>query len=202
MNVQKYISSGVIESFCLGFTTVQQNEVIVQTAALYPEVQEEIDTVRASLNSIVKEAAIKPRASVKRAVMNTIYTQQAQLYPQYVPLMHEPVDFERLYTSVKINELKVPQQSFENLYVQELPSTTEIINFAVWAKKGHEEEFHTDRMEYIAVLERSCDMFMNGEKTSFVKGDIITIPINVPHYAVITSAQPMFALVQRQLISN
>jgi quercetin dioxygenase-like cupin family protein len=43
-------------------------------------------------------------------------------------------------------------------------------------------------------------MFMNGEKKSFSKGEIIDIPVNIPHYAVITSAKPMFALVQRQLL--
>ena len=202
MNVKEYIASGIIESYCLGFTSPQENEVVKQMAANYPAVQEEIEKVRNSMHTILKETAIKPRPSVKTAVMNTIYTQQSLINPEYVPLLHEPINFERIYNSAKANQLKEPVEIFENLYAQDLPSTQEIINFAVWVKQGHEEEMHTDRMEYIAILEGSCEMIMGGEKKMYQQGEIITIPINVPHYAVITSAKPMFALVQRQLVAN
>jgi mannose-6-phosphate isomerase-like protein (cupin superfamily) len=202
MNVKEYIASGIIESFCLGFTTPEEAESLKQMAALHPEVQEEMDKVRTSMNNIIKETAIKPRPFVKTAVMNKIYSQQSLVHPQYIPLLHEPVDFERIYESAKVNYLEMPSESFENIYMQDLPSTNEIINFAVWVKNGHEEELHTDRMEYIAILDGSCDMIMNGVKKAYTKGQVITIPINVPHHAVITSEQPMFALVQRQLIPN
>lgn len=202
MNVKDYIASGIIESFCLGFTTPEEAEVLKQMAALHPEVQLEMDKVRTSMNNIIKETAIKPRPFVKTALMNRIYAQQSLVHPQYIPLLHEPVDFERIYESAKVNDLKIPGEFFENIHMQDLPSTTEIINFAVWVKKGHEEELHTDRIEYIAILDGSCDMIMNGVKKAYSKGQVITIPINVPHHAIITSIQPMFALVQRQLIPN
>ena len=99
-----------------------------------------------------------------------------------------------------LTPVQYPADDFDNLHVVGLPSTNEIINFAVWAKQGHEEEMHDDRNEYLAILDGSCDMYMNGVKTSYKKGDIITIKTGISHYAVITSAQPMFALVQRQLI--
>jgi mannose-6-phosphate isomerase-like protein (cupin superfamily) len=202
MNVKEYIASGIIESFCLGFTTLEETEMLNQMAALHPEVQAEMDKVRISMNTIIKETAIKPRPFVKTVLMNKIYTQQSLVHPEYIPLLHEPVDFERIYESAKVNCLNMPQESFENIYMQDLPSTTEIINFAVWVKKGHEEELHTDRIEYIAILDGSCDMIMNGVKKAYTRGEIITIPTNVLHHAIITSEQPMFALVQRQLIPN
>ena len=132
--------------------------------------------------------------------MNTIYTQQAVLHKEWVPLMHEAINFGRYFEAVAANRLTTPAEDFENLFVQELPSTREIINFAVWAKKGHEEEMHDDRNEFLAVLDGSCDMYMNGIKTSYQRGEIITIKTGIPHYAVITSQKPMFALVQRQLV--
>jgi len=202
MNVKDYIASGIIESYCLGFTSLQENEIVEQMAAVHPAVQEEIEKVRHSMNSILKETAIKPRPSVKTAVMNAIYTQQSLIHPEYVPLLHEPINVEKIYNSAKANQLKEPVEIFENLHVQDLPSTPEIINFAVWVKQGHEEEMHTDRVEYIAILEGACEMIIGGEKKTYQQGEIITIPVNVPHWAVITSAKPMFALVQRQLLVN
>jgi quercetin dioxygenase-like cupin family protein len=132
--------------------------------------------------------------------MFTIYSQQAEAHNKFVPLMHKPVEFNRFYQAVEANLLDQPAEDFENLYVKELPSTNEVINFAVWAKKGHEEETHTDRNEYLAVLSGSCDMFMDGQRRSYTQGDIIAIKAGISHYALITSATPMFALVQRQLL--
>ncbi len=202
MNVKDFIASGIIETFCLGFSSAEENELVERMAGAHPEVQQEINEVRSSLEKILKSSEIKPASSIKTAVMNSIYSQQAAVQPVFVPLMNTLPNFETIQASVIANKLQWPTEDFENMHVQELPSTLEIINFAVWVKKGHDEEMHTDRIEYIAVLDGSCEMVMENKRTAYSKGDIISIPINVPHYAVITSAKPMFALVQRQLIAN
>lgn len=200
MTAAELIASGILDSYCLGFTSREEDASIEKMAAMFPGVQQEIEKIRASLSEFVLKSKIQPSASVKTAVMQTIYTQQAEEHPEFVPLMHQPTDFKRYYQSAAANNLKAVDEPFDNLYVKELPSTNEVINFAVWAKNGHEEESHSDRIEYIAILEGSCDMFMNGNKTSYSKGEIISIEAGVSHYAVITSEQPMFALVQRQLV--
>ena len=200
MTAAELISSGILDSFCLGFTSREEDATIEEMAARFPDVQQEIEKIRESLSAFVLKNKIQPSASVKTAVMHTIYAQQAGEHPEFVPLMHKPADFKRFYQSAAANQLTEVNESFDNLYVKELPSTNEVINFAVWAKNGHEEESHSDRNEYIAILEGSCDMFMNGYKSSYTKGEIISIEAGVSHYAVITSEQPMFALVQRQLV--
>ncbi|MBC7867053.1 MAG: cupin domain-containing protein [Gloeobacteraceae cyanobacterium ES-bin-316] len=202
MTVSEFLSSGIIETYCLGFTLPDDNILVEKMAASHPEVQAELELVRNSLHGILQTTSIRPRPSVKTAVMNAVYIQHAVDHPEYVPLLHNISDFETIYASVQANQLKAPTENFENLFAAELPSTNEIINFAVWVKKGHEEEMHTDRTEFIAVLEGSCEMFMEGRKTSYCKGQIITIPVNVPHHAVVTSEEPMFAFVQRQLIQS
>ncbi len=202
MMLKEFIASGVIETYCLGFASNEENHLVERMAAMHPEVQQELEEVRTSLEKILKSSEIKPARAIKTAVMTSIYSQQAVLKPVFVPLMDTLPAFASIEASAIANQLKWPTESFENIHVQELPSTPEIVNFAVWVKHGHEEEMHTDRIEFIAVLEGSCEMVMENKRTAYVKGDIIRIPINVPHYAVITSEQPMFALVQRQLIAN
>jgi len=202
MNVEKYIGSGIIETYCLGFTTPEENRGVEACAVQYPEVQAEIERVRESMLSVMQPAELKPRPSVKTAVMKSIYMQQSVVQPEYVPLMQETDDFSRFYEAAKANALRTPINDFESIFMQELPSTIEVINFAVWVKHGHEEECHEDMREFIAILEGSCDMVINGEKTSYTTGQVIHIPLHVPHHAVVTSAEPMFALVQRQLVFN
>ena len=175
VNVKNFIASGIIETFCLGFSSEEENELVESMAAAHPEVQEEINQVRTSLDSILKSSEIKPAGSVKTAVMNSIYSQQAALQPIFIPLLNTIADFTTVEASAIANQLQGPTEDFENLYMQELPSTREIINFAVWIKKGHEEEMHTDRNEYIAVLEGSCEMIMNNKRIAYSKGDIISI---------------------------
>ena len=202
MNAAEFIQSGIIETYCLGFTSNEENILVEQMAAAYPEVKEEIEKTRASFQHFLQKRKMQPSPAVKTAVMNTIYTQQALLKKEWLPLMNEPTDFKRYYESAAANKLTAPGIFYDNIFVQELPSTKEVINFAVWAKQGHEEEIHYDRKEYIAILDGSCHMNMNGAIIPFTKGQIIAIQPGVPHTASITSKQPMFALVQRQLING
>ena len=202
MNHQEYINSGIIDAYCMGFTTPEENEGVKAIAAKYPEVAAAITQLKQVYETSFKMDEMKPRASVKEAVMNNVYAQQSALQVAFVPLLNKETSLHRLSQTVAANNIIAPTESFDNIFMQKLPSTREILNFAVWAKVEQEEETHTDVKEFIAVLEGSCDMYIGGVKRSYGKGDVITIPLNVPHYAVITSPQPMFAFVQRQLLMS
>lgn len=200
MNHQEYINSGIIDAFCMGFTSPEENEEVKTMAAKHPEVAAAIAQLKQEYEVTFKMAELKPRPAVKEAIMNNVYAQQSALQVAFVPLLDKETAFSRLLETVAANNIQTPTAAFDNIFMQKLPSTREVLNFAVWAKVNQEEETHTDVKEFIAVLEGSCDIYINGEKESYSKGDIIAIPLNVPHYAVITSPQPMFAFVQRQLM--
>ncbi|RYY35925.1 MAG: cupin domain-containing protein [Sphingobacteriaceae bacterium] len=202
MTAAEFLQLGLIETYCLGFTSREEDMLVQKMADMYPEIAREIEKVKESFHHFLQKRTMDPSPAVKTAVMRNIYNQQVSLKKEWVPLMHETVDFKRYYECAAANNVHVstPVVAFDNLFAQELPSTNEVINFAVWAKQGHEEETHDDRNEFIAILEGSCEMYMNGKMKAYAKGEIITIPPHIPHYAVVTSAQPMFALVQRQLL--
>ncbi len=200
MTAAEFIGTGILESYCLGFTGSSENVMVEKMALAHPVVQQEIDMIRHSLADLQQQNTLQPSRKVKTNVMHTIYARQAEAHKKFVPLMHQPIDFTRYYEAAEANLLTLPGEEYENLFVKELPSTPEIINFAVWAKKGHEEEIHRDRKEYLAVLSGTCDMFMDGNRRSYSQGEVIAIDAGISHYAVITSPEPMFALVQRQLL--
>lgn len=204
MTVREFLQSGIIDSYCLGFTSQEEDALVCEMAAQHKEVAEEIDSVRKNFANVLHSRKMNPSPGVKTAVMRSIYAQQALEKKEWVPLMDEVKSIDRYQAAAIANAIsyETAPQDFKHIYVKELPSTNEVLNFAVWAREGHEEETHEDRNEFIAVLEGSCDMFMDGKKQQYQKGDIIVIPPHLPHHAIVTSPQPMFALVQRQLLPN
>ncbi len=200
MTKEEFLVSGLIETYCLGFTSTEENILVENMAALYPDVKNELEAVKFAMNRYIKDVALQPPPQLKTKLMTTIYSQVANDKKEFIPLLNRVTDSSQLLQNAEANHLEFPAQDFENLYMQPLPSTREIINFAVWVKKGHETEMHDDRIEYIAVMEGSCNMYFENEKKSYSQGDIITIPPHIFHHAEITSSKPMFALVQRQMI--
>lgn len=200
MTKEDFFISGMIEAYCLGFTSAEENILVENMASLYPEVKNELETVRSAMNMYIKEVTIQPPPQIKSRVMTTIYSQVAEEKKEFVPLLNRIGDSALLLENAEANHLEFPTEDFDNLFMQPLPSTREVINFAVWAKKGHEAEIHDDMIEYIAVLEGSCNMYFGNDKKSYKQGDIIVIPPHILHKAEITSSKPMFALVQRQML--
>ena len=201
MDIAAYIASGILESYCLGQLTGKENAAVEENARTYPEIHEELKQIEDSLEFYSAENAIIPNTSVKTKLFLKIYEQQSGGDEEYPPLIKEGItaaDFKKWLTGINI---ELPTEPFDNLAALDLPSTGTVTNFLIWAKKGHEEEEHTEYNEFIVILEGHCDMYFNGVKTHYNTGDIIVIPPDIPHTAVVTSAEPMFALVQRQMLA-
>ena len=199
MNVDAYIASGILEHYCLGFCSEEEQAVIEQYAAMYPAISKEIEKIRSSLEDHFKANEIMPSPSVKIKLMRAIYRQIAAGDATYPPLIDKeqgPADIAAWLSGMEIPR---PDAAFKNLSVINLPSTVEVINFFAYAKIGQEEEVHDDLIEYLYVVRGSCIMDLNGEKVPYGKGEMISIMPKIRHLAVITSEEPMIALVQRQV---
>ncbi|MEO6254083.1 MAG: cupin domain-containing protein [Ferruginibacter sp.] len=201
MDIAAYIASGILESYCLGQVTEQQRAEVEQYADEFPEIRAELKQISDSLEFYSNENSKAPHASVKTKLLLKIYEQESGAGKKYPPLIKEKIaaaDFTKWLLDIAIEE---PLPGFDNLATFDLPSTETVTNFMVWAKQGHEEEMHTAFNEFIVILNGHCDMYFNGVKTHYNSGDIIVIPPDIPHTAVITSMEPMVAVVQRQLLA-
>jgi len=198
MDIDAYIASGILDNYCLGFCSEEENKAIEQYAAIHPAIREEIDKIRASMESYFMANEIKPSPSVKVALMRSVYKQVAAEDLYYPPLIDKNETPAALENWLAGKDIPLAEPGFENLFVIDLPSTNQVINFIVYARFGHEEEMHDDFIEYLYVIRGGCIMDFNGVKRSYGAGDIITIMPNVSHHAMVTSAEPMIALVQRQ----
>ena len=198
MDIDAYISSGVLENYCLGFCSETEKAVIEKNAAAYPAVKNEIEKIRISLEEFILANKIKPSPSVKIRVMLSLYDKMARSDTEYAPLINEQMDPAILTSWVAAENITDPTGNFEDLYVTELPSTEQVTNFIVHAKTGHEPEMHDNFNEYLYVIRGSCIMDFDGVKRSYKEGEIIYIMPHINHAATVTSQQPMIALVQRQ----
>lgn len=72
MNVNEYISSGVLESYALGLCNSAEAAEVERMCALYPEVKAELVAIQASLEGYAQSHAMKPAAEVKENIFRKI----------------------------------------------------------------------------------------------------------------------------------
>lgn len=85
MNANEFISSGVLESYVLGFCSEQEAAEVKRMCALYPEVQVELDAIREALTGYAQAQAVAPKAETKVRFMEAIDS-LAQQQPKVIPL--------------------------------------------------------------------------------------------------------------------
>ncbi len=76
MNVEAYISSGILEAYALGELTEQERAEVEKNLALYPEIRKELARVEEVQEKLLMEASVKPRAAVKAALFAKIDRQE------------------------------------------------------------------------------------------------------------------------------
>ena len=69
MDIQDYISSGIIESYALDLTSEDESREVEALAAQHPAIRDEIAAVRAALETYAREFARTPPPALKNRVM-------------------------------------------------------------------------------------------------------------------------------------
>ncbi len=200
MDIQVWKESGILERYCLGLCSKDENEQVEEMAMLHSDIQAELNTLRGSFEEHIMSQAIQPTSKVKIAVMQQVYQHQATVDKSFPPYIKQN---EMQVLQHWIADQSIPQMpaDFSEHFMIPLPSTQEVTNFFVYAKDGHEVEVHDQFVEYLYVVKGSCTMYFENEPRSYTEGQLIVLPPLVHHRAVVTSSTPMLALVQRQAIA-
>lgn len=72
MDIQVYISSGIIERYALGLTSPEETEDLEALALAHPEIRTEVEAVQLSLENYALRHAITPPVQVKDKLMKQI----------------------------------------------------------------------------------------------------------------------------------
>ncbi len=73
MDIKEYISSGILESYVLGHTSEAEAKELEILAKKHPEVQEELDAIRAALETYAVDFAVAPPAQLKARILDSIF---------------------------------------------------------------------------------------------------------------------------------
>jgi anti-sigma-K factor RskA len=72
MNVQEFISSGILEAYVLGSATPAERTEVETMAARHPEVKEELSAIEDAMNAYALKHAVEPPAHLKDKVLGAI----------------------------------------------------------------------------------------------------------------------------------
>lgn len=78
MNIQEYISSGIIESYVLGLASDAERQEFEQNCLLYPELAEARNAFELSLEKYARENASTPPLSLKTKIQQVINREEAR----------------------------------------------------------------------------------------------------------------------------
>lgn len=195
MDLKTFLQSGIIESFCLGVSSDEENLLLRTMRDVYPEINKEVEKISLKLN-----AASPELVKVKKSIVRTIYKAEAQENGKYIPLMDQIESTEELLLFAKENNISEAPEPYDTGFMMPLLSTKEFKNYAAWLRHEMPEEIHEGVNEYIFILQGTCTMIIEGVEQNYTAGQLMLIPPDVRHRAIVTSAEPMLALVQRQLI--
>jgi anti-sigma-K factor RskA len=72
LNIEEYISSGILEAYALGELSSAERLAVEKNLAQYPELRKELTQIEEVQEQLMLKAAVKPRASVKSDLFNKL----------------------------------------------------------------------------------------------------------------------------------
>jgi anti-sigma-K factor RskA len=76
VNVEEYISSGILEAYALGELSAQERIEVEKNLGLYPALRKELILIEEAQEQLLMKASIQPRASVKTNLFTAIDAQK------------------------------------------------------------------------------------------------------------------------------
>mgnify|MGYP001604479546 FL=1 len=69
MSAEEFIASGILETYVMGHATEQEAKLVVEMAARYTEVKEELNAIEAAMENFDRQNAVEPPAHLKAKVL-------------------------------------------------------------------------------------------------------------------------------------
>jgi anti-sigma-K factor RskA len=70
LNIQEYISSGILEAYALGEVTASERAEVEQAILHYPELKEELRKVEETIEALAQKASVMPAPGLKQRIMS------------------------------------------------------------------------------------------------------------------------------------
>ncbi|MBC9934135.1 hypothetical protein [Chitinophaga qingshengii] len=88
MDIERYISSGIIESYLLGLTSDEESAELERMCVEYPELEIEILRCEQRMDSIMYDEAVLPPERIKERVLQNIRRETEENTISNYPIIH------------------------------------------------------------------------------------------------------------------
>jgi len=194
--IKDFINSGIIEVYCMGAATDEEQLQVEQMAQQYPEVHDEIKAVRQALESYALGSSPVPFAEIKNKIMEVISGEENNnlSFPPRITMQTTIDEWQQYITHNKI----ASPVDYDLFYLLNLPGNEQQYSYMAWARKGAVlEETHAEEDEYLFMMEGYCSVTIDGVLGYYKAGDVVFIPKGALHRAEALSTEPMLLIGQR-----
>lgn len=198
-NIDKYLESGMVESYVLGLTTDEERIEVERLAEAHEEIRSAIENFSEKLelnsqaNAISPPATVKPMLMASFDYMNRLQTGEPITFP---PLLNESSTIDDYSAWLNRPDL-VLSGDFENIEAKIIGHTPQVTTAIVWIKEMAPSEVHDDEYERFLIVEGTCNIMIGQQVYQLVPGDFLSIPLYVQHYVTVTSSFPCKVILQR-----
>jgi len=199
-NCDEFIASGLLELYVLEHTTAEEDILVKEMLALYPDIiAKEIREICAVFeriadeNKLVPDPIIKPFLVARIDYMERMIAGEPLSSPPELSVTSKVSDYNEWITRP---DMVLPELA-DNVYAKILSATPGMICAIVWIKEMAPQEVHNDEYERFLILEGTCDILVEENCYSLKPGDYFQIPLHKDHTVRITSFIPCKVILQR-----
>jgi anti-sigma-K factor RskA len=153
VDVQRYISSGIIENHVTGLLSEPESREVLNAIQQYPEVRAAADAVQLDMEQYIQLWSQKPPAGIRRQVMDRLHKEDVE-----EPVATEPAMVTETYedtfsnnTGLGLSQLQIWQYAAAAAIVLLLGSA--IMNIVSYSKSGsYKEQFSTLQSEQASLI--------------------------------------------------
>jgi mannose-6-phosphate isomerase-like protein (cupin superfamily) len=196
MDLQTYISSGIIEDYCLGLLSAEEKSHLEQLAAQHPEIQEAINGYRITLEAYAAEQAVAPNNPLKDKILGLVdnLAKEANFDQQNLPVVNHFSDRGKW---MEFARPLIPAGLKNETFMFPLRDEAGVEQYAVWTDLDIPDEDHDDLIESFFVLEGICDCYVGDKMYRLGPGDFLEIPLYTSHNVQLINSVPVIAILQR-----
>ena len=194
-NLEEYISTGILEEYCLNLLDPEQKQQVEKIAQEYPIVHARISLINAAILKMRTSPDASLPSDIKEKTWDLLQNSHLEkiMDPQRLPLINSYSDINQWRPFV---QSQLPKELNDSCYLKILREDEKISQEIVWTKNDRPEEIHDNERESLLILEGICECEVGGKIIQLKAGDYFEMPPNVPHTMRLRTPE-LLALVQR-----
>lgn len=186
MDIEKFIESGILEAYCLGLLTEEEQADLVKKMAVYPEVKAGFDAVELSFMRLADLTAIEPPEHVRGKLLASIDfgAHDFSLSADNLPVLSEA---QSAQPWLDLFAHLIPDEPVDPFNVNVIRDDAIVRQMLITANTDVPEEEHGEFYESLFVLKGSCVCVVGDEAFALGPGDFIEVPLNTKHDIKLTT---------------